>query len=111
MTYLIEPSSSNPYRRRENNIAVHDMTEMEVASGVIHVAQLGQLQYKGFGLTREPGFMLWEISTLDGSRLPTVLRSKFTNIELAKNNIDLYLSTKKKKPVAKKEDLDDAYDN
>jgi len=112
MTYLIE--AANPYRATGDNVPRHastDMTEMEVASGVVHVAQLGRLEYKGFGLTREQQYMLWSIETLDGSRLPTVLRSKYTTIDLAKNDIDLYLSTKKKKPAEKKEKIDDAYGN
>jgi hypothetical protein len=109
MTYLIE--ASNPYRRREDNVPVHINAETDVASGVIHVAQLGQLEYKGFGLSREQQYMLWSIDTLDGSRVPTVLRSKFTNIDLAKNAIDTYLADKKKKPVVKKEKIDDAIDN
>jgi hypothetical protein len=66
--------------------------------------QVQETEYRGFKLERELKFLLWQITErLDGTRVPSVLRGKWTSLELAKPHIDAYLDSKKK-PVVKKEE-------
>ena len=67
------------------------------------------LEYKGFGLTKEPDHLLWTITPLDGSRTPTQLRGRWTSSELAQQFIDIYLEVKKTNKKKKGEAVDDAY--
>ena len=52
---------------------------------------LREVEYKGFGLTKEPIFLLWEIHSLDDKAVPHELTSKFTRPDLARDWIDKYL--------------------
>jgi hypothetical protein len=70
--------------------------------------------YKDFILERELEFQLWTVTgKMDGTRVPTVLRGKWTSLELAKSQIDTYLESKlqRSKPVIKKEELDNDHGN
>jgi hypothetical protein len=55
-------------------------------------------EYRGFDLYCEPQHSLWEVaSTVEGTRVPTVLRGKFTSLKLLHQAVDKYLSGKGKK--------------
>jgi hypothetical protein len=55
-------------------------------------------EYRGFDLYCEPMHSLWEVAgTVEGTRVPTVLRSKWTNIKKAQEAVDKYLAVKGKK--------------
>ena len=99
---------SNPYRSATDNTPqIYNTLDKTVPAFRVPV-----IEYNGFGLTREPQYLLWVVSTLDGARVPTVLSGRYTNPRLAKEAVDTYLQRKqaqKNKPKAKKEVIDDAY--
>lgn len=88
---------------------------------VISEYRTEETTYRDFILERELEFQLWTVTgRTDGTRVPTVLRGKWTSLELAKSQIDTYLASKMRasevgleskiqqsKPVIKKEELDD----
>jgi len=54
-------------------------------------------EYRGFNLYCEPMHSLWAVETMDGSRVPTVLRMRWTGRRFAEKAVDHYLDGKEQK--------------
>jgi hypothetical protein len=71
---------------------------MELTPSIIQ-----ETSYRDFTVERDREFLLWMVSAkADGTRVPTVLRGKWTSLELAKQAIDSYLDSKAQKQSVKK---------
>jgi hypothetical protein len=57
-------------------------------------------EYKGYLLSRDSTYLLWNCQTLDGSPPPIVLRGRWTDKLTAKETIDGYLRDERMKQEA-----------
>jgi hypothetical protein len=117
MDQITYSSIQNPYKTKTDNTIITQTDTPQTYNPLdktVPEFRVPVIEYNGFGLTREPQYLLWVVSTLDNSRVPTVLSGRYTNPRLAKEAVDTYLQRKqaqKKKPKAKKEKIADAYDS
>jgi len=70
-----------------------------------------QTVHRGFRLSREGQYLLWEVIAREdgkGARVPTSLLGKWTTLEMIKNHIDAYLFKQQGNSL---EEVDNGHDN